>query len=311
MNTKKRNNEPIDNIAELPKDWWKRENAARILSHWFINHTVALHVNYEIDGKICGQTYTGFLLYYHERYMWVTAGHVIEDIDKLLKCDFCKVLGFKWVDNYEIDIAKAIPVDYERSPKCGINNKEIDLGIVGLEFLDIKAISAKNKNPWLTSKIWKNNHLANPDGYYVVGYPAEVVELKSSMGSAGTNCELKISLVCIPVERIKPEKPAHTENFWGHPGWFYGKILPVTREDGEYFDSISGMSGGPILSLERTPGGNIKYRLFAIQSGWLSQSKILCGTPIERVVELLDKTFEAVDKKADGDKCKERDKDAG
>ena len=52
------------------------------------------------------------------------------------------------------------------------------------------------------------------------------------------------------------------------------------------------VSGGPVLGVERTPDEEVTYRLFGIQSSWLSSSRILRATPIENVIKLIDKKIE-------------------
>lgn len=63
-----------NNINELPENWWENENSARIMSHHFSRHIIALHIDYSINGNIYGTTYTGCLLNYCQRYWWITAG---------------------------------------------------------------------------------------------------------------------------------------------------------------------------------------------------------------------------------------------
>lgn len=54
-------------------------------------------------------------------------------------------------------------------------------------------------------------------------------------------------------------------------------------------DSTKGMSGGPILSVERDRDGKIRYRLVGIIQSFAPGQAIFRAEPINRVKELIDK----------------------
>ena len=278
----------------LPTDWWKQQECAFALSGWFEKHIIALQVMYTINGKRRMCLFTGFLLFYQECHMWITAGHVLDELNKIIDSDDYNVHTVAWADNYQNSEAGSIFIDYGRLHKCVLRDEGLDLGIVIFGPLDLKAILSNSENKWFESNIWKNNHLAKPDGFYLVGYPVEMTAFEDMSEPNGPyDCRLNAYLVSNPVERIDPKEYPHTQSdFWNRAGCFYGKVLPIAKNDNQNLQSIEGMSGGPILSLEHTTEGDIKYRLFAIQSSWLPNCRILCGTPIDRVVQLIDKGFD-------------------
>jgi hypothetical protein len=77
----------------------------------------------------------------------------------------------------------------------------------------------------------------------------------------------------MPVERIERREPVCKGDFWDHPTSFYGRI--IDQADGDDLARIEGMSGGPLFSIERTPEGRMKFRLFGVQSSWLPEKRII------------------------------------
>jgi hypothetical protein len=58
----------------------------------------------------------------------------------------------------------------------------------------------------------------------------------------------------------------------------------------EVLAEIKGMSGGPVISVDRESGG-IRYRLVGLQSEWLPSSKIIRVEKIESVVAFIEVWF--------------------
>ena len=74
--------------------------------------------------------------------------------------------------------------------------------------------------------------------------------------------------------------------FWSAEDCFYAEIeLPKLR--GLALENIEGMSGGPLLTVERTEAGQIKYRLAAVQSSWLPERRIIRTEFILKVLRML------------------------
>ena len=62
---------------------------------------------------------------------------------------------------------------------------------------------------------------------------------------------------------------------------------------------INGISGGPLISIERTNTGEMRYRLFGIQKTWFPDKEIIRAEPIHRLVKLLDQVLDEVDSALD------------
>jgi hypothetical protein len=285
------------NIKDVPIDWWKSEGEARRLNLWFKKHIIALQIGYLLEGKAYNSYSSGFLLLYQNRCLWITAGHVLQKIDDLFQNEKCDVKRTAWIDNNEINTANefnAIPFDYLQARKFCKNNDKMDLGVIRLEDLYLRTIAVNQSNKWLTEDTWRNNNLSNPEGFFLVGYPDETKVCGNEKRSDGNYSISKISCISNPVEKIA-RKESDKNEFWNYPDWFYGKALPITKDDSTKLNNIEGMSGGPILGIERTPDERVIYKLFGIQSSWLPQSKILRATPIENVITLIDEAIKTND----------------
>jgi hypothetical protein len=287
-----------ETLKDVPADWWKSKINARKLNLWFKKHIIALQIGYLSEGKDYNFYASGFLLLYQDRGLWITAGHVLESIDEIFQNRKCDVERTAWIDNNEINIpseCNAIPFDYLQARKFLINNDTRDLGVIRLEGLHLQTILSNHSNEWFTEKNWRNNNLSNPEGFFLVGYPTETMVCKNVKKSDGNYSISKISCISNPVERIA-RKESEENEFWKYPGWFYGKVLSMIKNDGTKLNNIEGMSGGPILGIESMPDGKIIYRLFGIQSHWF-QRKYLRATPIENVIQRIDEAIKINDDK--------------
>jgi hypothetical protein len=275
---------------DLPDDWWRYTSTCQILSDWFIHHLLGLFLSLlDERGRIRHGVLTGFLLYHQDILLWITAGHVIDSINAILSNPHIKVLRMRWLDGCEIPGAESVPV-HNRNLKTfsTLKSKEIDFGVAAITGLDAENILRNDRVQTMTEQVWKNLHLAQPEGYYVLGFPEEWVEIQEDrlpdniiLGSAQAN------LACLPVRRIDYRGPSRTKEFWNDPGAFYGQILPFVDEPGYQPQNIEGMSGGPVFAIERDSGG-IRYRLFGIQRSQDKDERLIRVEPIQRIIAIME-----------------------
>jgi hypothetical protein len=150
----------------------------------------------------------------------------------------------------------------------------MDFGVASLKNVFMSLQANRELIP-ITEVGWQNYQNVNPDGHYLVGYPDEDWKPHSSISQIGRDffIDLVTALVCVPVQKLARRPADDPKDFWNHPTSFYGEIMPLP--DGLNLDDIVGLSGGPILSIERTPEGELKYRLAGIQSAWLKGKRII------------------------------------
>ena len=66
-------------------------------------------------------------------------------------------------------------------------------------------------------------------------------------------------------------------------------MLPFPDAPNLKVENIEGMSGGPILSIERTEDYKIAIRFVGIQSSWKPTSGIVRAEPIDEIASVLSK----------------------
>jgi len=99
-------------LSDWPDDWWQQLSACEALADWFGRHLVGLYFSVKTqDGQRQG-VYTGFILFYEENLLWITAGHVIDEISDLLSSSEVNIETMHWLDGVEISGAESIPVHH-------------------------------------------------------------------------------------------------------------------------------------------------------------------------------------------------------
>lgn len=275
--------------------WYQIENNARLLSGDLCKHVLFLRIIYNIGEKEHVVFLTGSPLLYKGKYLWLTAGHVVKKVQEMVCNDSYKIRNMSWFDNYENEDAGAIPIgDTKRLFNFFIDNKaKGDTGIVKFDELTIQNLKANKNLWWLSENMWENIDKVQPDGYYLVGTPYEMTKTRIKRAGNTFKGKSDIYIICVPIERIESDIRKEPKEFWDYPGFIFGKIIPVHKQNGEQLQSIEGMSGGLIFSVEienikESGTSGIRYRLFGIQSSWLPESRIIRATPIEKVVDYLE-----------------------
>ena len=286
-------NDQAGAMAELPDGWWKRDAVAKKLSGLFSSHIVPMLISVVVEKKARFLWFTGFLLQVADLTFWLTARHILEEIERLREDRSINVERSRWVDSATGSVELGVPIDLGDIPSY--RDPEIDFGAIFIKPGYAAPLLASPGVEPLTPEAWFNHEKAHPEGYYVVGIPDELCE-EDEIGRTEDHRIYQCTgyVVCNPVEAVSPEGRSGNDGFWNHPGAFFGRVLEVTDDNGRPLTSITGMSGGPVLSIERTPEARLKYRLFGIQSAWLPQSRILRAEPISKVADIITGWFKSI-----------------
>src|SRR5262249_41998001 len=93
----------------------------------------------------------------------------------------------------------------------------------------------------------------------------------------------------LPVDYVSPV--GREGLFWSHQHCIYGRVGREGASDAGNVESVKGVSGGPAVSIERTSKGHVRYRLFGLQSAWLSESRIVRIEPEATIAKMLELEF--------------------
>jgi hypothetical protein len=269
----------------LPPDWWKREAVCLNLSQWFGQHVLPLFLAVRIDGTPQEALYTGFLLEHEAGLRWITAGHVVDEINQVYATEGVQVVSFRWLDRGELAGAESVPAIYERARLLSGHTKGIDLGAIELSYMEEQPLRHNARVKIMTPEVYAHLDRAKPEGYYIVGYPQEWMTV-SRKGNRGANALMsaRADIACLPVERLSEPPPELVGIIPPDDYTFIGRLIPFAESSQSQPVGIKGMSGGPLFSIQREPDGHFKYYLFGIQRGWYEKSRVICAVALEGLV---------------------------
>lgn len=274
---------------QLSDDWWKTAGTVRILLDWFRQHLIGLYVAVETNTGPNQGIYTGFPLMHRGYLLWITAGHVIDQLTDLFKRNDISVVRMRWVDNYHVDGAESIPLPTSAPKGISFTDMGVDFGFIFISGLERANILHNKKNQIMNSRAWGNIELAKPEGYYLVGYPKEWTTEDGSKTIEGRSYrKFEANPICLPITSVQRDQTQSHNDFWNDADAFYGRIESFSDGEMHEISDIVGVSGGPLLSIERTVSGQIVYRLFGVQRSWSPNEQVIRAEPIQRIVSLIN-----------------------
>jgi hypothetical protein len=247
------------------------------LSGWY--H--ATRPNEEEADQLQFFSYSGFIISFNGLWCLATAGHILEDLEQHLIEGTIRVVRYALLDDFGPDVIShdPIPFDYGRAPKYYINNEEagLDFALIGLGSY-YQGLLQANGIVAVSHENWRKQNEVDFGKHMVIGLPQKAIEASSWKSQGKVHFEAFVRPMTIDIEKLNelPEGIRETR----YPR-FIGKIngdLPI--------DSIIGMSGGPILGFSKEAD---KYWIVAIQSSWLSTSKIVFGCPIIIIADFVER----------------------
>lgn len=253
---------------------------------FFCRHLVGLYVTYrhksseDADKPGRFAVYSGTLIMIRNAVMYLTAGHVLKELDELRAHDRVEItdavlddtLGWKRVSDVPI------PFDLKNAQFFYIDDKEegLDFGVIMLEPHYVRLL-AKNGVVALTGKNWIHQHAVKYDGYAMLGFPEELTSERVSVSGEGS-----VSPVIFTVKKLQSAPAGRPPT--RHPE-FVGQLGP-----GLPLSSVKGMSGGPIFGFRLKP--EARYWIVALQSSWNPQKRIVYGCDLPTLASLMTKWTE-------------------
>lgn len=230
----------------------------------FQRHFVALRVTVSKPGTADqSETYSCFVLSVDDEWFLVTAGHCLDKLTRAQKAGFKVTADLFDGLGINAKFRTSVPFDYEGAEPVSLDEFGADYGVLHLNYIYRKQLEANGLVP-IDERGWllRPSNYA-PLAYLLLGIPEKLTQ---RTGSA-------MRYWC-SVNQIKelPERPDYIDE--PRVPTLYGTI---TLQDD--IDSISGMSGGPIFSMQLDGDGQLKYWLHALQSGWWPTERVI-GAPL-------------------------------
>ncbi len=238
-------------------------------------HFVSLSCVQRVPGKAEERilVFSGFLVEAGGAWFYVTAGHILRDIQTSLKA------GGKF-DIWRLDDQTAgnrfkgvaIPYAFDIGNWLVIENKEIglDYGAVQLDTICCMQLEAGGVIP-LGTIAW-GDHLTEHDHWVLFGIPSETVVYDQETIITGRT-------VMIPLDDHADEPALAGRKAKNQ---FYARL----KDMGDV-NEMDGMSGGPIFALKKIEGKWL-YRVIGVQSGWYRTTRTIAACPFSLLGSALE-----------------------
>ncbi len=259
-------------------------------------HTMALCVVATRGPKFSHKFFSGSLLDHGGVLYWITAGHVVQELDRLRNDPDIVVRSARWHD-FAGSETGAIPTALDGMPMKFVHPDQRDIGLVLLRQHEVDLIRADHRVVPLNTENCRYNEALVHDWPFLVGWPSEWTtgEPMSVGGKSGLTVGARSAIVPI-VEQIDPTTQDQSHSFWKHHDCFYGRIRLEAEAGHPSLTSIEGTSGGPIVAVERPPVGEGRTVILGVQCEWLRGQQIIRAEPIGVVLAMIDdlrRQFEA------------------
>lgn len=219
---------------------------------------------------------TTFVLQHQAQWYFVTAGHIIEDLHRLVEDGWvlrdCRIVDTLIPEATSSEPAY-LPIDnllaagYQYEGKGG---DKIDFALVHIPSLVRIALEANGVEA-LDESGYLSVH-APVACYGLVGVPRERV-MSTKRTSTIAHC-------LFPIERLSHKDTKFTQT---DPDLFYGKV-----DLGDSIKDLDGVSGGPIFGFWLDAEQGWKYGVVGIQSKWTYPARHILATPVLLVTTVLD-----------------------
>lgn len=267
----------------LPQKLDRRDEAVE----FFSRHLISLSISYRIknEGAAAQPRFSassGTLIETGGRVFYLTAGHVISDIEEAEKNPAIEVLNAVLADNFGSDRKSDLPIPFVLSATSRYFVDDeilgLDFGVIELAPYYVRLLKA-NGAVVLTEERWNRQSNVSFDKFAMLGLPQEFISERITEEGQAVVMPTMFSL-----ERIEAPPDAKATTYTR----FVGKIsndLPLR--------SVKGMSGGPIFGFRTEP--ELRYWIVALQSTWRRDDRVVFGCPLPTIGTLLAQKFTSVD----------------
>ena len=205
--------------------------------------------------------FSGMLISVEGVTFYLTAGHILRDILKGLEDQTISIIGAKLGDVFGAARITDYPIPFNLDPSAIFfildDELGLDFGLIALSSNYVRLLAANNMTS-LFPENWENQHRVRYDAFIMMGLPQELTGKDLTQNGA-----LHVSPTIMVLEPIA-ETPT------GIPKDIKGRLHAKTSSELP-FESIVGMSGGPIFGINFDEP--MRFWIVAIQSSWIEGRK--------------------------------------
>lgn len=241
---------------------------------FFASHLVDL--GKDLKKETASHYCSGFVVEVDARWYWMTAGHILKDIQSEIDNPRVVVKDFSFLDHFGPgDLNKLpLPFDFERAWKHYEYDEEdgIDYGIVELREHD-KRLMLANKVPPITKADWEGLGSSTRREHFMLGFATDSVQETISEIPEGAIIRSRTCPSAIYLEM-------QNETEFDDKKTKYPRLISKLSDNWPE-GNIDGMSGGPIYGYDDTKS---RFRIVGIQSGWRRISRMTYATPFQLAI---------------------------
>ncbi len=235
------------------------------------------------------------LLKVKNRYMLLTAGHVLRDIQSRLKSTR-KALKWQLLDYAAANNPKlAIPCHLDPEKFVYLDERGYDYGLICLDNIAVENLLKGPVLP-ICREVSRPCEFDNEDELYLIGYPTAVIKKRIVHQSDQSCMKLGLGVPLLPVEVCSdpPQVLRHDcERLYGRVSKAPGKL----ENEDIVLEDIDGLSGGLLFVVRATNPTELKYWVVAIQSSWERSSRTIAACPIDPFLAFLSELLEDEEEK--------------
>jgi len=240
-------------------------------------HLVPICAVFDKDGKNVVSVATSFVVSIENRWFFVTAGHVAEEINGFLTDASFQLLKTFLYDSGGFKASYNDPIPFDLTPETFIilgNENTVDYAVIHVEDYYRRLLEKNGIEP-IYEQVWRSPPEA-PEFYKLLGIPKQLISIERNNDPKRTVLSLGITATQHHVTH-SPARPSELKET-KYPRW-YGHI----KSD----FNIKGVSGGPIFAFKRNAQNEPRYWLVGIQSAWHPSTKAIAACPAKILCEYI------------------------
>jgi hypothetical protein len=218
--------------------------------------------------------FSGFVIELDRTWYFITAGHVLgESIGDQIASGRVRLIHCSLVDYFGKNAKNQHPtaISYETTPKFHLDDwgDGLDIGIMQLRPLYVEGLKSNGVEA-IPEAQWLEGDTTNEQRFLILGLPdEEKVHDEEAVSGNVRPCIAGVTACDLQEGGVSPTHP-----------------IFVGRLNANEPDSMVGFSGGPIFRLRREPKA-VRCWLHAVQSRWRKSERIVIGSPMTVVAQLI------------------------